>query len=481
MHADQRSKRMGHGSARWAPLAAAIAVVVTLAACTGSANDRPELQRPLAGAELGQQPNVVLLLSDDQVKGTLDAMPILRREIVEKGVEAENAIIPTSTCCPSRVTLLTGQYSHSNGVYNNVGRWGGWTAFARDGGEDRTVPVALQDSGYRTGFFGKYLNGWVVSPDDYVPPGWDEFMAIRDPSSSELLGANAYYNYWLTGTQEKEYFGDSPQDYSTDVLADLAVDFIEATDVDTPLFLVYSTTGVHAPFTPAPRHEGTRELEPLPDWFSNDVTGKPPWVAEEDPAKPLKTRRALRAQKEALASVDEGIGDIVSALGSRASRTLFIFMSDNGLQLGSHRLQKKYVPYTRATTVPMAMRFDAVIEPGTVLRSLVTNSDVTATIVDAANASLTGMDGRSVLDDTRESAVLEGIANSGRPPYCGVRTLDFVYIYHSGGVFEELYDYRSDPWETTNVVDRAEYAETVDRLKRSAMRDCSPTPPGFTW
>lgn len=195
----------------------------------------------------------------------------------------------------------------------------------------------------------------------------------------------------------------------------------------------------------------------------------------------MKTRRDLRAQKETLASVDEAIGDIVDALGSRASRTLFVFMSDNGLQLGAHRLRKKYVPYTRATTVPMAIRFDGVVQPGTSLRSLVTNTDITATIVDAAKASLPAMDGRSVLGATRDSAVLEGIANSGRPPYCGVRTTDFVYIYHSGGVFEELYDYRVDPWESTNVVNRAEYAETAELLKRSAMRDCSPTPPGFTW
>lgn len=248
---------MRDGSAsQWTAVGAVVALlVVTLAACTGPENDRSEVQRPLAESELPEQPNVVLLITDDQVEGTLDAMPILQREIVNKGVEAENAIIPTSTCCPSRVALLTGQYAHSNGVYDNVGRWGGWTAFERSGGEDRTVAVAVRDAGYRTGFFGKYLNGWVVSPDDYVPPGWDDFMSIRDPFSSELTGANAYYDYWLTGTQNKQYFGDSPKDYSTDVLARFAVDFIRSTEEETPLFLVYSTTGAHAPFKAAPRHK----------------------------------------------------------------------------------------------------------------------------------------------------------------------------------------------------------------------------------
>lgn len=459
-----------------------VCVVLLLGGCSwGSEPQRPVLERPLATSALTDRPDVVLVLTDDQVKGTWDAMPTVRRQIIEKGTEVDNAVIPTSTCCPSRVSLLTGRHSHSSGVYDNVGDHGGWTAFVENGGEDETIAVALANEGYRTGYFGKYLNGWVVAPQDYVPPGWDEFMAIRDPSSPQTLGANALYDYELTGTQGTQSFGDDEQDFSTDVLARLASDFVRSTDAEQPLFLVYSTTSPHAPFTPAPRHEGTRDLEPLPAWFSNDVEGKPPWLAEEKPAKPLKTRRNLRDQKEALASVDEGVAEIIDALGPRASDTLFIVMSDNGLQLGSHRLRKKYVPYTRSTSVPMAVRYDGVIEPGTVTSSLVANVDVTATIAEAAGVRLPDIDGRSVLSEEREATVLEGMPNSGRPAYCGVRTEDMLFIHHSGGVFTELYDYRDDPWERRNLADDPAYAGVLAELSAKARQLCSPTPPDFDW
>ena len=474
-----RGGRACRPSLAWTLLVVVVALVGS--ACTPGATEPVQVTRPLAVSGLPERPNLVLFLTDDQVVGTTDAMPTVQREIIDKGVDVANAVIPTSTCCPSRVALLTGQHAHSNGVYKNVGRSGGWTAFDKTGGESRTIAVALRNAGYRTGFYGKYLNGWVATPEDYVPAGWDEFMAIRDPFSSERLGANAYYNYWLTGTEPKRVYGDAPEDYSTDVVAMLATEFVESTDEDQPLFLVYSTTGPHAPFTPAPRHAGTRSLEPLPEWFSNDVDGKPPWLASREPVQPLTTRRDLRDQKQALASVDEGIRSVMDALGDRVTNTLFVFMSDNGLQLGSHRLRKKYVPYARATMVPMAMRFDGVIEKGTTLTSLVANVDVTATLADAAGATMTNMDGRSVLSDTRDSVVLEGAPSEGRPAYCGTRTTDYLYVQHSSGSFEELYDYRVDPHEATNIIGDPEYAEVTAQLRNEARQKCLPTPPGFDW
>jgi arylsulfatase A-like enzyme len=120
-------------------LVSAATVVVTgaaLAVAPGGAttNDSAE-----AAAEVASQnPNVVVFVIDDQAEGTLDAMPIVRKRLLERGVSVANGIIPTSWCCPSRATLLTGQYARTTGVYHNVGAHGGWPTF-HSSGSGRTL------------------------------------------------------------------------------------------------------------------------------------------------------------------------------------------------------------------------------------------------------------------------------------------------------------------------------------------------------
>src|SRR5687768_5232844 len=152
---------------------------------------------PSTGETLGQDddpPDVVVILTDDQPARTLAGMPQVRRLLVDRGTTFGNAMVPTSLCCPSRASLLTGRFAHDTGVWSNSRPTGGWWRFHEDGNEDRTLATALAARGYRTGLVGKYFNSFANwSPEGYTPPGWDSFTAFRTTHRS-----GAYYDYRLS-------------------------------------------------------------------------------------------------------------------------------------------------------------------------------------------------------------------------------------------------------------------------------------------
>ena len=183
------------------------------------------LAAPAARASDGR-PNIVLIITDDQRWDSLWAMPTLQSELVGKGATFINGFVVNPLCCPSRASILTGQYSHSTGIYRNRPPQGGFADFV----DDSTVATWLDAEGYQNALIGKYFNGYD-SPA-YTPPGWDEWGA--------KLG-NPYYDYELTdGEGGTTGYGDSETDYSTDVLAVGADDFIRGANPEDPIFLYFS-------------------------------------------------------------------------------------------------------------------------------------------------------------------------------------------------------------------------------------------------
>ena len=189
-------------------------------------------------------PNVVIILTDDERVGLTDAMPVVRHRIQAVGSTFTHYMVPTTLCCPSRASLLTGKFAHgthvwNNGLPNDPPLTGGQAGFVANGNEPETLAAVLDAAGYETALVGKYLNGFSNSSP--TPVGWDEFQPFQ--------GSPAYFNYTLDGVD----YGDAPSDYSTDVIAKRAVDIIENSGID-PLFLYVVPYGPHVPYTPAPRH-----------------------------------------------------------------------------------------------------------------------------------------------------------------------------------------------------------------------------------
>ena len=437
-------------------------------------------------AEAAELPNIVVILTDDQPTGTMAAMPAVTSLIGDQGATFTQGVIPTSLCCPSRASLLSGDFAHTTGVYTNQsGPIGGWEAFRDD--ESQTLATALDGAGYRTGLFGKYMNGyvrhgWQASQQASIPAGWDEFVVVAPHGR----GDGTYYDYDLVGTQQLGPFGTAEADYSTDVTAGLAVDFVQTSPADAPLFLMWAPYGPHGPVTPAPRHAGLWADAPitLPEGVNEaDMTDKPAWLADTPRVNEDRLISLARSREETLMSIDEGVAQIVEALGPEASNTLFVFLSDNGMMQGIHRLTTKHMPYRASTDVPLLMRWDSVIPAGSTQARITPNIDVTATIAEAAGVGWP-MDGKSALSTTRTGVFLEAMRTTttdDRPPYCGYRNDRFLYVRYGSRQGTELYDYRHDPAELNNVSGRAAYQTMEQRLRRLTKKWCDPPPPEFTW
>ncbi len=480
-----------HMVATWAAVAATSVLAAVLGQSLGpvaapgaSAKVGPAAGvAPSTGETLGQDddpPDVVVILTDDQPARTLAGMPQVQRLLVDRGTTFGNAMVPTSLCCPSRASLLTGRFAHDTGVWSNSRPTGGWWRFHEDGNEDRTLATALAARGYRTGLVGKYFNSFANwSPEGYTPPGWDSFTAFRTTHRS-----GAYYDYRLSDGSEH---GSDPADYSTEVLAQRAVQFLDSTPADQRLFLYFAPYAPHAPYLPAPRHRDTLRGDLVPyssAALTEDVSDKPAWVRALDPVPPWRVRHVQRGQQEALLAVDEAVGGIVDSLerSGRLDNTLIVFMSDNGMLWGEHRILFKSVPYDSATRVPMVVRWDGHVAAQGVDDRLALNVDVTATI-DAVTGA--GMDtaGASVLgEELRGGFVLEAPPEPrlDRPAYCGWRGQRWTFVHYATGE-EELYDEAADPDELTNLATVPGYRAELDDLRATARSACDPTPPEFAW
>ena len=139
------------------------------------------------------RPNIVFVMTDDMDERMLARMPTVGSRMMDAGVTFDNAFVTQSLCCPSRATALRGQYSHNHSITTNDLPEGGAAMFRRRGLDESTFATWLQDSGYRTGLVGKYLNN---EEEDYVPPGWDEWYGMTGTASDHALNQNGNVRHY---------------------------------------------------------------------------------------------------------------------------------------------------------------------------------------------------------------------------------------------------------------------------------------------
>lgn len=449
---------------------------------------RASFGQPRPASEEQPFPNVVVVIADDLRWDTLWALPEVRRWIGDPGVTFTNAYVVNPACCPSRTSLLTGRYSHSTGVWRNHGRHGGFAAFD----DSSTLATWLNDAGYETALYGKYLNGYLNNT--YVPPGWDRWMAFTGQRSP---GTGNYYDYDLNVDGAIVHRGVAVGDYSTDVLADEAVRFVE-TAAD-PFFLVFSPAAPHLPALPAPRH--TDVLGGLPPWrpagFNEpDIADKPSWLAADEQLDLEQVARLdeLRLrQYQSLLALDEAVGRIGKSLRQTGElrETVLLFVSDNGYLLGEHRLVGKGAAYEESIRVPFLFRYDGIGEAAHTVSKPVLNIDVAPTIAALASIPIPDTDGESLVPLiagsgrlSRSAFLIEHVGPAGPdrggkgvPTYCAVHTARYVYMVYPHGV-NDLYDLQRDPDQLHNLAPQAS-RPLVQRLRARLQSLCDPPPPGF--
>ena len=356
------------------------------------------------------KPNIIMFTTDDQTVRDMIAMPKTQALIGNAGASFPHAFVSMSLCCPSRVTVQTGQYAHNHGVMGNTPPQGGYSRF----NDKNDLPVWLQSAGYRTIHIGKMPNGFGENGTGptYVPPGWGPFAGGTGAASKgEFFGfigpPSSYTAFTLDENGVDKTFG--ADDYSTDVYGDLAVDRIDnhlANHSSSPFYMQVQFFAPHDPATPATRHAGlfSSALLPIDASFNEkNVKDKPGWIRairRFGPGLIAKIQTRYQHRLETLLAVDDAIQKIVDDLSAKGvlGNTYLIFTSDNGFMQGQHRLhQGKFAPYDPSVQVPLEIRGPG-IPAGGQPRAPVWNGDITSTILQAAGAQ-PGLpqDGRSFL------------------------------------------------------------------------------------
>ena len=462
-----------------------------------------------AQSQRSARPNIIFIMTDDHAAHAIGAYgskvnktPNLDR-LARDGALLTSVFATNSICTPSRAAILTGQYSHINGV----------TMFNRFDSSKMTVARRLQQGGYHTGMVGK----WHLGSD---PVGFDEWEI--------LPGQGAYRDpIFYTATSERTYSGR----YVTDVITDLAIRFLNDRPRDKPFFLMMHHKAPHRPWDPDEEHAShfaqQRIPEPVTFWDSyntrtdalhenlqrvaDDLTNRdlkltpPPGLSPEDLArwrliKPTsvsisKDGKQVTLTGEALArwkyqrymqdylatveSVDDSVGKVLAYLDKSglARNTMVIYTSDQGFFLGDHGLFDKRFMYEESIRMPFLVRWPAVIKPGTRSNALALNIDFAPTFLEAAGLPASQeMQGRSLLPLLR-GRTPQGWRNSmyyryyhdpgdhNTRAHYGVRTRTHKLIYFWTKDQWELFDLVNDPYELHNLYGQPGQDELTAGLK----------------
>lgn len=478
---------------------------------------------PAAGP---RQPNILFILTDDLAAGDLAVMPNVRSLLTDQGVSFSNYFVSVSLCCPSRVSMMRGQYAHNTGVHSNTGTEGGFVVARRLGVEQSSIATWLQAAGYRTALIGKYLNFYPQGAGPtYLPPGWDEWLSpVRGGPASELAYA-FNENGRLVG------HGDSPDEHITDFyVQETAEFFTSAADAHQPFFAWLAVDAPHVEASPAPQDEDAFAgvgAPHTPSYNQADVSDMPAWVSGLPPLSAearADDDRRYRRRLQTLRGLDRELSTLVDTLdeNGQLDDTYLVFTSDNGFHLGQHRLSGgKQTAYEEDIHVPLIVRGPG-LPQGVTSDALVGNIDLASTFADLAGVDVPGfVDGRPFTAQLREPSAptarrafliehwpvqsvnpataqtgtatvetfstsaapevtasegqrpLQSIGESPEPPeFHGLRTRRFTYVeYVTGEV--ELYDDLADPDQLHNLAATASPAllgRLADRV--AALEDC---------
>lgn len=479
-----------------------------------------------------ERPNILFIMSDDHAQqaissygGTLVQTPNIDR-LAKEGAIFENSFVTNSICAPSRAVLLTGKYSHLNGVRDNRDTFDG---------AQTTFPKLLRQAGYHTAIVGK----WHLKTE---PTGFDYWNV--------LIGQGQYYNPgMITMGDTVRYEG-----YATTVTTDLALEALKNRPKDKPFCLLYQHKAPHRNFMPEPQYFSAWEGEeiPLPSTFYDDYTGRPAaaeadmrvadmymgfdmklmpadyenypegsggsaafdasdsWkntvegLNEEQRAEwdrhygkirrefkekqpqgralaEWKFQRYIKDYLRCVLSVDAQIGRILAYLDETglAENTIVVYTSDQGFYLGEHGWYDKRFMYEESLRTPLLIRYPKTIPAGSRIAAMALNLDLAPTLLGFAGAPIPeDMQGRSLkplLETGKARRWRKAIYyryyeyphgwHKVRPHY-GIRTERYKLIhFYNDPAYWELFDLKKDPNELNNLYGLPEYDKLARKLK----------------
>jgi len=421
---------------------------------------------PLAYAgrptQIPHAPNFVFVLFDDADRSDMVHMPHVMHDVADAGATFDRFYATQSLCCPSRASLLTGEYVHNHGVYSDSVKYnGGFEQFFSRGDETDALPVQLQAHGYVTALVGKYLNGYGMAHSaGHIPPGWDRWFGTFE---------QLYQKYQVNDDGLLHYYGTRPKDYEDAVINRVASQWIDEVHSE-PFFAFVPVLAPHTPYVAPPDTPNTfkNTIPPSlasPNFNESDVSDKPHYVRALHRFTSTDVLGITERYQERLQQMrfdDNALGKLIDQLRRERvlDKTYIIVSSDNGWMQGEHRFaDKKSVPYEEDVNLPLFIRGPG-IRPGMHIRQLASMIDLYPTMLDLTGTR-SNRDVRSLLPlllgqnvPWRKQLLLEnfwGLEDSV-PKFFGIESERYKYIEYDTGE-KEFYDLKRDPYELNNIAD----------------------------
>lgn len=453
------------------------------------------------------RPNLLFVLVDDHAPHAISAYgskvndtPWIDR-IAKEGALLGSTYCTNSICSPSRATILTGTYSHVNGVPG---------IFAE---MDYRVPTfidVLHDSGYSTALFGKWHLGESPSAQ---PRSFDEWLVFP--------GQGEYIDPVMIGPEgERRVPG-----YATDIVTDLSLDWLDRRETEKPFALLVHHKAPHRPWIPDEKHRDLYPVGSIPEpetfWDDHATLAKSVQnvkmsiaddLTEEDVKEPTPTelegpertaeraswkyQRYMRDYLQCIQSIDDNVGRLLDYLQAHglAEDTIVVYCSDQGFFLGDHGWFDKRLMFEQSLQMPLLIRWPAEIPAATQCDAIVTNADFAATFLDMCGLdpeqALPTSQGRSFYPLLRGEEIADwpesmyyrywehDDPNHHVPAHYGVRTRTHKLICYYGDslgvpgssphrmpVEWELFDLKNDPQELRNVINDPGYRDVLDELR----------------
>ena len=457
-----------------------------------------------SGGASAPRPNIVFVLADDHAAHAIgaygsrvNATPGIDR-LADEGMRFDACFCTNSICSPSRATILTGTYNHLNGVT---------TLSTPFDGRQQTFPKLLQAAGYQTALVGKWHLGHGGFHD---PTGFDHWTVLPDQGE--------YHDPTFLEPGGGEVVRPG---YVTDVITDLALDWIDGRDPDRPFLAMVHHKAPHRSWEPAERHAGLfTEPIPEPPTLRDDYASRSNAAAEaamrltdltledlkelvppgltDDEAFAWRYQRYMQDYLRCVAALDENVDRLLTGLDERGlgTDTIVVYTSDQGFFLGDHGWFDKRFMYEESLLMPFLVRYPRVVAPGSTSGSMVLNVDFAQTFVDLAGIEPPEpMQGRSLVPllrgetppDWRTSMYyrywmhLDG--SHGVWAHRGVRTHRHKLVhYYADGLGQpgtrdeprpeewELFDLEADPWELDSLHADSASADLRARLEAELSR-----------
>jgi len=412
-----------------------------------------------------KKPNILFIMSDDHTSQAISAYggelsevfqtPNIDR-IANKGVVFNNCLVTNSICTPSRAAIMTGQYSQHNGVY---------TLNDPLDVERNNVAKELQKNGYTTGVIGK----WHLKSE---PTGFDYYNVLKGQGRYKNPMLKEKGEWQKEGKPFEKSRGVKYKGYSSDVVGQLALDFLKEQSENQPFMLMCHFKAPHRPWTPAKRFENMFDgiTIPEPESLYEDHTPRSKWAtqtyntiekdlkrmdlgvkAEEDTLSGAeRTKWAyqiyMKRYLACVAAVDENVGKLLDYLEESGldENTIIVYTGDQGFFLGEHGWFDKRLIMEETLKMPLLIKYPKEIKANQEFNELVSNVDFAPTFLDYAGIDIPEeMDGKSmkkILSGKKDRQWRDAfyyrywmhLADHGIPAHYGIRTDRYKLVFYYG-------------------------------------------------